>query len=216
VDSSNHKGAVAELEVAAAAVKLGIPVFRPLSEHSRADLVLEIGGRLMRVQCKWGRLSESRDVVIVRVGGSWLSPHGYVRTTYTEHEIDLFGVYCGELDRSFLIPVSTAAGKHAIHLRLLPPRNSQRASINLASDFEFDGAIAQLGERVNGIHEVAGSSPASSTPQSATESVGVDEFRRLLGWYVQRASRGDRFLVTRRGRPLVRLLPPIDQLPFAS
>ena len=72
---SNHKGAVAELEIAAAAVKLGIPVFRPLSEHSRTHLVLEIEGALMRVQCKWGRLSESGDVVIVDIGGTRLSNH---------------------------------------------------------------------------------------------------------------------------------------------
>jgi hypothetical protein len=56
---SNTKGAVAELEIAAAAVKLGIPVFRPLSEHSRADLVLGIGGMLRRVQCKWGEAQQN-------------------------------------------------------------------------------------------------------------------------------------------------------------
>jgi hypothetical protein len=40
--NGNHKGAVAELEIAAAAAKLGVPVFRPLGEHSRADLVLDV------------------------------------------------------------------------------------------------------------------------------------------------------------------------------
>lgn len=81
MESSNHKGAVAELEIATAAVKLGVPVFRPLSEHSRADLVLEVGGQLLRVQCKWGRLSEERDVVSVATGGSRFSPRGYVLRT---------------------------------------------------------------------------------------------------------------------------------------
>ena len=53
-----------------------------------------------------------------------------------------------------------------VHLRLVPARNQQVACINLAGNFAFDGAIAQLGERVTGSHEVVGSSPTSSTPPS--------------------------------------------------
>ncbi len=52
---------------------------------------------------------------------------------------------------------------NAIQLRLAPPRSNQRACINLANDFDFIGAVAQLGERVAGSHEVRGSSPLSST-----------------------------------------------------
>src|SRR5439155_5561924 len=58
----------------------------------------------------------------------------------------------------------------AIQLRLGPTANNQRHGINWAADYEFaaklggrPGAIAQLGERVHGMHEVAGSSPAGST-----------------------------------------------------
>jgi antitoxin (DNA-binding transcriptional repressor) of toxin-antitoxin stability system len=31
---------------------------------------------------------------------------------------------------------------------------------------------------------------------------------------MERASRGDQFAITRRGRPFARLLPPAEQLPF--
>src|ERR1700722_10432429 len=44
--TTNDKGNVAELEIATAAVRFGVPVFKPLTEHTRSDLVLEIGGRL--------------------------------------------------------------------------------------------------------------------------------------------------------------------------
>ncbi len=72
----SQKGTIAELEVAAAATKLGIGVYRPVSEHSRADLIFDLAGELLRGQCKWGRLSRNADVVIIRVGGSWCSPSG--------------------------------------------------------------------------------------------------------------------------------------------
>src|SRR5712671_3762696 len=161
---SNVKGAVAEQAIVLAATKLQIPVLRPVSEHGRYDLALEIGDRLWRVQCKWGRLTERGDAVGVHLFSCRCTPNGYVRTGYTQDEIDAIGVYCGELDRCFLVPISAVSGQQTIQLRLTPARNGQQACITLADDFDFDGAIAQLGERRRGTAEVAGSSPASSTP----------------------------------------------------
>ena len=63
VQSPNVKGNVAELAIAKAAAELGLPVYGPLTEHSRYDLVIEIGGRLLRVQCKWARLIRERSVI---------------------------------------------------------------------------------------------------------------------------------------------------------
>jgi hypothetical protein len=205
-NDNNRKGAVAEIEILAAATKLGVPVLKPVAEHGRADLALDIGGKLWRVQCKWGRLSEAKDVVKVRVSGCRLSTKGYVRTTYTTDEVDLFGIYCGELDRAFLLPVDRFAGRHEIYLRLTPPRNGQRACINLADDFDFVGAIAQLEERRRGTAEVVGSSPTSSTTQVAEPlTVGSDLFRNRLGEWLERAAAGQEILVTYRGRPRVKL-----------
>jgi len=108
--NANLKGNVAELEIAAAAARLGIPVLKPLSEHARCDLAFEIGRRLWRVQCKWGRLARGGDVVIVTTSGCRHSPRGYVRTHYANGEVDLFAVYCGGLDRCFLLPDAIVAG----------------------------------------------------------------------------------------------------------
>ena len=97
----------------------------------------------------------------------------------------------------------------AIQLRLGPTRNGQQACINLADDFDFVGAIAQLGERVTGSHEVAGSSPASSTSASADPPamVGSNPFRDRLGYWMERVAAGQKLVVTYRGRPRVRLEP---------
>src|SRR3954469_9673000 len=82
VENPNLKGNIAEAAIAFAAVKAGIPVFTPVAEHGRADLVLELGDQLHRVQCKWGRVLESEGAIAVRLAGSRLTPRGYVRTTY--------------------------------------------------------------------------------------------------------------------------------------
>jgi prevent-host-death family protein len=212
--TSNDKGLIAELEIELAAVRLGVPVFKPLDEHSRSDLAFDISGRIWRVQCKWGRVSEDRCAVIVNTGRHWLSSGGYVRKTYTEHEVDLFGVYCGGLDRSFLLPASVAVGKALVHLRLVPPRNQQRACINLADDFDFVGAVAQLGERRSGTPKATGSSPVSSINSSnGPITVGSNPFRDKLGYWMERVAAGEEVIITHRGRPRIRLSPAAASSP---
>ena len=58
--------------------------------------------------------------------------------------------------------VDLIADRFSVQLRTEPARNGQRAALNWAADYELPGAIAQLGERLSGTQEVAGSSPASS------------------------------------------------------
>jgi hypothetical protein len=48
----SQKGAAAEAEIAAAAIRLRLQVLRPLGEGWRYDLVIDIGDKLLRVQCK--------------------------------------------------------------------------------------------------------------------------------------------------------------------
>jgi len=113
VDNPNHKGNVAELAIATEAARLGLSVLKPLTEHERYDLVLGIGGRLFRVQCKWG--SRRGEVVEVRLKSCYHSPtQGYVVTTYDASEIDLVAVYCGDLDSCYLLPVDLVTGRGTI------------------------------------------------------------------------------------------------------
>jgi prevent-host-death family protein len=209
---TNHKGNVAEAAIAAAAVGLGIPVLRPQYEHGRYDLVFEINERFLRIQCKWAPRQE--DVVIVRLSGYRLTTRGSVRSSYAIGEIDAVVGYCQELDQCYWLPIELAAGRRAIHLRLNPPRNGQMASINWAPDFHLEGAVAQLG-RAPAWH--AGghgfeSRQLHSSIQSGKKVVGAHDFRNRFGWYMERATAGEEFLVTRRGKPYVRLLPAREQL----
>jgi prevent-host-death family protein len=215
--STNQKGGIAETAITAAATKLGIPVLRPVVEHGRYDLAFEIGDRILRVQCKWGALCDDGAIIRVNLTSNWCTPTGYERRYYCEDEIDLVAVYCDELDRCYLLPIELIAGRRAIQLRVTPPRNGQRACLNLAVDFELPGAIAQLGERLRGTQEAAGSSPASSTPAPPEVlNVGCHEFRNHFGYYLERAADGHEVLIARRGRPYARLIPVAPRLLAAA
>ena len=215
--STNRKGAIAETAIAAAATKLGVSVLRPIVDHERYDLAFEIGDRILRVQCKWASLRDDGAVMRVNLTSSWCTPAGYERRYYTEEEIDLVAVYCGELDRCYLLPSKLVAGRRSIDLRVTPTKNGQRACLNLAVDFALPGAVAQLEEHLPGRQRVRGSSPLSSTPSPPeTLHVGCHEFRNHFGYYLERAADGHEVLVSRRGRPYTRLISVAPRLSVAA
>lgn len=200
---------MAELAIAKEAARLGLSVLMPLTEHGPYDLAIEIGGKLVRVQCKWARYDG--NVITVRVDRCRTKRRGYVRSTYRAEEIDALAAYCEPLDRCYLLPVDMVAGRRAVCLRVSPTKNGQRAAINCAAAYEF-GAVAQLAERRYGIPEAEGSSPSSSTnqttfPKAPSEEVGAHQFRNHFGYYMERAAAGTEILVSRRGKPYTRLCP---------
>ncbi len=207
IGDSNHKGNLAELRIAAAAAELGIGVLAPMTEHGRYDLIFDVGSRLLRVQCKWAR--RSGDVISVKIGGSYHSPtRGYVRSTYGAGEIDAIAAYCHENRRCYLLPIEEVEGLGMLHLRLAPARNGQWAGVRMAVDYEL-GAVAQLEVAPEWHSGGRGfeSRQLHSPPDGPETIVGAHEFRNRFGQFMERASAGETFHITRRGRPYVRLSP---------
>jgi PD-(D/E)XK endonuclease len=169
MQTTDQKGAIAEMAIAWEATRQGIEVYRPLSEGGRFDMIFLLGDQLARVQCKWApRLG---DAIVVRCyscrrarekgyeDGS-IAPSRSMRSRRT----------APDNGRCHYLPIDWIGGRRQILLRLAPTQNNQRLGIHWAEDFEFaatlptyDGAIAQLGERRRGTPKVAGSSPAGST-----------------------------------------------------
>jgi hypothetical protein len=125
----------------ALAVMLGlhearIPFLVPLGENTRFDLVVELKGEFLRVQCKSGRL---RGGAVEFATCSWYGHHPnpkVVSRTYAG-EIDFFAVYCLETLGVYLIPIKHVPTRSHAKLRVDPPRNNQRRRIRFAADYEI-------------------------------------------------------------------------------
>ena len=149
--TTDQKGSIAESAIIHAAIKLGIDVYAPVNGGTRCDMVFDIAGRLVRVQCKWA--ARSGDVLNERCYRTRRTKAGMLNRTYTSDEIDAFAAYSMELDRCYFLPFDRFPGRRNIQLRLAATRNNQLIGINWAEEYEFDatlaqfGAVAQLGER---------------------------------------------------------------------
>ena len=167
--TTDQKGNIAEAAIALAAIELGLDVYRPVGEGGRYDLILDAAGRLIRVQCKWA--AREGDIVVLRCYSARRSAAGFLKRTYSRSEIDAFAAYCADLGSCYFLPIELFDGRSYISLHLKPTRNNQRTGVNWADDLDFvarlggrQGAVAQLGERPDGIREVTGSIPVGSTP----------------------------------------------------
>jgi len=136
--NSKTIGERSEAMVAAALMKAGKVILTPFGDNQRYDLVIDENGVFQRVQCKTGRISNGR----VRFQCCSITTNKYVRKgakperkTY-RGQIELFGVYCPDNDKVYLVPIE-AAPSNDMYLRLEKPKNGQAKGINMAEDYEL-------------------------------------------------------------------------------
>jgi len=108
------RGEWVELLFMAEAAKRGLRVIKPYGDSSRYDLVIENGGRFLRVQVKSTCHRNSRAYVcnLVRFG----------QKRYTKDDIDFFALYVIPADTWYIIPFKAAS--HSKGSISLSPHNS--------------------------------------------------------------------------------------------
>jgi hypothetical protein len=129
--NSKRVGNIAEAAVLSTCVQQGWAALVPFGDVEPYDLVIDRGNGFERVQVKNGRL---RKGVII---WNCYSISGRVknqRHTFYQDKVDLFGVYCPELDKVYLVPVDIDRTKGS--LRVDPPLNGQSSGIRWANDYQ--------------------------------------------------------------------------------
>jgi hypothetical protein len=130
-------GDVSQAKVMAALVAAGKSILLPFGENTRYDIVIDDAGRFVRVQCKTGRL-DARGVIRFATASTYdhhARRNGRERRGY-RGEADLFGVYCPQNDRVYLVPVDSLPSTQGC-LRVRAPANGQRRLIRWAEEFEL-------------------------------------------------------------------------------
>jgi hypothetical protein len=114
-------------------VRRGYNVLLPFGVNQRYDLVLDCDGRLLKAQCKTGRL---RDGAVQFNAQSVQSNTCQTRIRGYAGEVDLFLVYCTENERVYAIPAHDVPNCQ-MQLRIDPPRNRQSKRVRWAKNYEL-------------------------------------------------------------------------------
>ena len=124
-----------EAHILSELVRRGYSVLLPFGVNRRYDLVLDLEGAFLRVQCKTGRL---------RNGAITFSPKSVQANTRRvlvrdyRGEADVFLVYCPDTEGLYAVPVEEA-GVSAVSLRVAPTQNGQETGVRWAAEYELPG-----------------------------------------------------------------------------
>lgn len=136
------RGDVTEQEIIAALTRDGLKLLRPISSATRYDLAIDRGdGTIVRVQCKTGMLKSGS--ILFRL----FSVSGHTtRAKPYKGQVDAFGVYCPQTDRSYLVPVAALEECSSFaSLRIVPSRNGQVRRTRLADEYVIGMGLVPSG-----------------------------------------------------------------------
>jgi PD-(D/E)XK endonuclease len=134
---SRHRvdvGERSEAIIIAELIKRGHRVLIPYGNNHRYDVVINVGGRFLRAQCKTGRLR--RGVIEFATRSTRANTRGVFCAPYDADQIDLFLVYCPDTDRVYAVGVDEV-GSGSGFLRVDPAANGQVKRIRWAADHEL-------------------------------------------------------------------------------
>jgi hypothetical protein len=114
-------------------VQMGYAVFLPVGHNHRYDLLLDVGDRFVRVQCKTGRLRDG--VIRFNTVSTRCNRYDTLRRGY-DGEVDGFGVWCPQNGRGYYVPIEDIASGIAT-LRLARTANNQQRGVRWAADYEL-------------------------------------------------------------------------------
>lgn len=142
--NTKRVGNITELQCITRLYELGHSVSIPFGNADKYDFILDINGKLFKVQCKHAneKRDETGEVAYIQLKTTWQShnSHGWVRNQYTADDIDFFATFYQ--GNCYLIPIDECTQTKV--LRLKSPKNGQIHGVNFISDYLAEKIIAQL------------------------------------------------------------------------
>lgn len=118
----------------------GISVALPLDSSLPYDLIIDLNGKLQKVQTKSASRSTD-ELLIVKLQRTHLLAESRVYKNYTRTDFDLLAVYDTYRDDCYILTYPHWENKTTLNLRYLPTKSGQTKGILFASDFRLNVAI---------------------------------------------------------------------------
>jgi len=135
MNTSNTKGIKTELEIILKFIELGYSVSIPYGNNNRYDLILDIGDKLNKVQCKTSRHNKNNSYTINT--SNTITNRNISKTKYyTPDQIDcIASIIEGNLIIINVLDVYKVKQKV---FRITTPLKSNTTKVNLIEDFTLD------------------------------------------------------------------------------
>lgn len=110
--STQYKGIITELQVATYLLSLGYMVSQPLGQDSKYDLIVDVEGKLLRLQVKTSRPA-SENSITFNCRTTTSNVKNCKSRRYSEEEVDYFATYWDGI--VYLVPISECSTQKSLH-----------------------------------------------------------------------------------------------------
>ena len=145
LDITQQKGKLTELHCIMDLTKLGIRCLTPVDENSKYDVVADINGRFIRIQCKtssWATDTAEENVAfMIYTCNQTTNTKSTTRHKYSKNDIDYF--YTWFKDQGYLVSIEEASGV-TFRWRYEYPRNGQKQGIHIADEYKIEEVLKAI------------------------------------------------------------------------
>ena len=118
--TTQQKGITTEMYVAAYLLSLGYNVSQPFCQDSKYDLILDINGKMLRLQVKTARETE-HNYITFNCRSTTKNSVTHTSRKYSSDEIDYFATYWN--NKVYLVPVNECSSEKRLHLNPVKQSN---------------------------------------------------------------------------------------------
>lgn len=140
MDITLKRGLLTEIECQKAFINLGYSVSIPLGNFDKYDMIVDVDGKLLRIQCKSSTYAADSDAICFSCRTTTTNTKKTVRHTYSKKDIDYFMTSWN--GKCYLIPVEECSTQK--YIRFTPPLNNQWSKITWGPDYEVDKVINHI------------------------------------------------------------------------
>ena len=146
IASTKYLGNLTELQCITRFYELDFSVSIPYGDSERYDMILDVKGKLYRLQCKHANPHKNNEGVVdyITIRTTWSSGYTrnrpYTRNQYSKEDCDYFVTHYE--GKNYLVPVEQCSNEK--NLRIIPPKNGQIKGINFLKDFVDEEVLKTL------------------------------------------------------------------------
>jgi hypothetical protein len=145
LDITQQKGLLTELRCIEDITTLGYQCLRPLNDSSKYDVVVDINGKFIRIQCKTAKWStdtiEEHTAFEIATYAMTTNTQRNTRHKYSADEIDYF--YTWFNGQGYLVSIQEATGS-TFRWRYEYPKSNQKQGIHIADNYKIEDVLKSL------------------------------------------------------------------------
>ena len=142
MDITQQKGKITELHCIMDLTQLGIRALTPVDDSSKYDVVADLNGKFIRIQCKtakWAKDTTKKEIASeIATNRQTTNTVTTTRYKYTKEDIDYF--YTWFNGQGYLVSIEEASGV-TFRWRYEYPSTGQKQGIHIAENYKIEEVI---------------------------------------------------------------------------